>query len=259
MKIVVIGGTGLIGSKVVEKLRGYGHEAVGASPESGVNTLTGEGLAAALRGASVVVDVSGFPIFQDAEVNTFFEMFRARKLLAAEGAAGVTHHVVLSVMAENGHFGARIAEEKLVRESSIPYSIVHATPFFESVDSIADAATHGGTVRLAPVLLQPVAADDVASAVGNIAVGTPVNGVIEVAGPERFRLDELIRRRLSTQNDSRDVVADPDARYFGATLCEHTLAPGDGARLGQTRFEEWLRRPPGQPANAPEQPAAVAQ
>jgi uncharacterized protein YbjT (DUF2867 family) len=264
MKIVVIGGTGLIGSKVVEKLRGDGHEAVGASPESGVSTLTGEGLAAALRGASVVVDVSDSPSFHDAEVNAFFEAFRARKLLAAEGAAGVTHHVALSVvgterLSEHGYFGARSAAEKLIRESSIPYSLVHATPIFESINSIADAATHGGTVRLAPVLVQPVAADDVASAVGNIAVRTPVNGVIEVAGPERFRLDEFIRRGLSTRNDPRDVVADPDARSFRATPCERALVPGDGARLGETRFEEWLTRATAQPANAPAQTAAVTQ
>ena len=256
MKIVVIGGTGLIGSKLVKKLREHGHEAVAASPDSGVNTLTGEGLAETLKGASVVVDVSNSPSFETAAVLNFFET-STRNLLTHEAAAGVAHHVALSVvgterLSESGYFRAKIAQEKLIKESSIPYSIVRATQFFEFVKSIADAATDGNTVRLAPVLIQPMAADDVASAVGRTAVGTPVNGVIEVAGPERFRLDEFIRRGLSARNDPRSVVADPRARYFGAELGELTLVPGDDARLGQTRFEEWLGHPTAQPA-----PAAV--
>jgi uncharacterized protein YbjT (DUF2867 family)/nitrite reductase/ring-hydroxylating ferredoxin subunit len=262
MKIVVIGGTGLIGSKLVKKLREHGHEAVAASPESGVNTLTGQGLAEALTGASVVVDVSNSPSFEAAAVLSFFER-STRNLLTHEASAGVGHHVALSVvgtdrLSESGYFRAKIAQETLIKESSIPYSIVHATQFFEFVKGIADAATEGHTVRLAPVFIQPVAADDVASAVGRIAVGAPVNGVIEVAGPERFRLDELIRRALSRRNDPREVVADPHARYFGATLSELTLVPADDARLGETRFEEWLSHPTSQPANAPAQPAVVA-
>ena len=247
LKIVVIGGSGLIGSKLVKKLREHGNEVVAASRDSGVNTLTGEGLAEALRGASVVVDVSNSPSFEDAAVLQFFET-STRNLLSAEAGAGVGHHVALSVvgterLSESGYFRAKIAQEKLIKESSIPYSIVHATQFFEFVKSIADAATDGNRVRLAHVLIQPMAADDVASAVGRIAVGTPVNGTVEVAGPEQFRLDELVQRGLSTRNDPREVVADPQARYFGAELSERTLVPGDDARLGETRFEDWLSQP----------------
>src|SRR5262245_19169842 len=247
MKIVVIGGTGLIGSKLVKKLREHSHEAVAASPDSGVNTLTGEGLAGALTSASVVVDVSNSPSFEDAAVLKFFETSTCN-LLSHEAAAGVGHHVALSVvgtdrLSESGYFRAKIAQEKLIRESTIPYSIVHATQFFEFVMSIAAAATDGNRVRLAPVFIQPMAADDVASAVGRIAVGRPLNGMIEVAGPERFRLDEFIRHGLSARNDAREVVADPGARYFGAELAERTLVPGDGARLGETRFADWLRQP----------------
>ena len=244
IKIVVIGGSGLIGSKLVKKLREHGHEVVAASRDSGVNTLTGEGLAEAMRGASVVVDVSNSPSFEDAAVLKFFET-STRNLVAAEAEAGVGHHVALSVvgterLSESGYFRAKIAQEKLIKESSIPYSIVHATQFFEFVKSIADAATDGSRVRLAPVLIQPMASDDVADAVARIAVGAPVNGIVEVAGPEQFRLDELIRQDLSALNDPRDVVADPQARYFGAMLSERTLVPGDDARLGETRFEDWL-------------------
>jgi len=244
IKIVVIGGSGLIGSKLVKKLREHGHEVVAASRDSGVNTLTGEGLAEAMRGASVVVDVSNSPSFEDAAVLKFFET-STRNLVAAEAEAGVGHHVALSVvgterLSESGYFRGKIAQEKLIRESSIPYSIVHATQFFEFVKSIADAATDGSRVRLAPVLIQPMASDDVADAVARIAVGAPVNGIVEVAGPEQFRLDELIRQDLSALNDPRDVVADPQARYFGAMLSERTLVPGDDARLGETRFEDWL-------------------
>jgi uncharacterized protein YbjT (DUF2867 family) len=247
MKIVVIGGSGLIGSKLVTRLDGEGHEAVAASPDSGVDTLTGNGLSEALESASVVVDVSNSPSFDDAAVLEFFDT-STRNLLAAEAAAGVGHHVALSVvgterLSESGYFRAKIAQEQLIRDSSIPYSIVHATQFFEFIKSIAAAATDGNTVRLAPVLIQPIAADDVARAVGRVAVGAPANRTVEVAGPEQFRLDDLIRRGLSARNDPRTVVADPHARYFGAELSERTLVPGDGARLGKTRFEDWLSQP----------------
>ncbi len=246
MKIVVIGGTGLIGSKVVKKLRESGFEAVAAAPELGVNTITGDGLADVLTGASVVVDVSNSPSLEDAAVLAFFGT-STRNLLAAESAAGVRHHVALSVvgterLAESGYFRAKIAQEKLIKDSSIPYSIVHATQFFEFIKSMADAATDGDAVRLAPVLIQPMAADDVATSVASIAVGAPVNGVIEVAGPEQFRLDELVRQYLGARDDPRSVIADPRARYFGAELGDHTLVPGDGARLAPTRFEDWLSR-----------------
>jgi uncharacterized protein YbjT (DUF2867 family) len=247
MKIVVIGGTGLIGSKLVAILRVQRHEVVAASPNSGVNTITGEGLAEVLEGASVVVDVSNSPSFEDAAVLEFFET-STRNLLAAELKAGVRHHVALSVVGterllESGYFRGKIAQEKLIKGSSIPYSIVHATQFFEFVKSIAAAATEGNQVRLAPVLIQPMAADDVASAVGKVALGTPVNGTVEIAGPEPFRLDELIRQGLRAQNDPREVIADPSARYFGAILTERMLVPDAGARLGEIHFEDWLRQP----------------
>ena len=244
MKIIVIGGTGLIGSKLVTKLRAQGHDAVAASPDTGVNTITGAGLPEALLGAAVVVDVSNSPSFEDAAVLSFFET-STRNLLAAEATAGVRHHVVLSVvgterLSASGYFRAKIAQEKLTRGSSIPYSIVHATQFFEFVKSIADAATVGNTVRLAPVLIQPMAALDVASAVGGVALGSPVNGVVEIAGPQQFRLDQFIRRGLDARHDPREVVTDPHARYFGAELGERTLVPGANATLAETRFEEWL-------------------
>ena len=247
MKLVIIGGTGLIGSKLVTKLKEHGHEAVPASPDTGVNTLTGEGLAEALQGASVVVDVSNSPSFEDAAVMEFFTT-STRNLLAAAGAAGVTHHVALSVvgterLSESGYFRAKTAQEELIKKSPIPYSIVHATQFFEFIKRIADDATDGTTVRLAPVFIRPMAADDVATAVGRVAVGAPVNGVVEVAGPEQFRLDELIREGLKARRDPRDVVADPQSRYFGALLSERTLVPADGARLGEIRFQEWLGQP----------------
>jgi uncharacterized protein YbjT (DUF2867 family) len=247
MKLVIIGGTGLIGSKLVARLREHGHDAVAASPDTGVNTITGEGLADVLRGASVVVDVSNSPSFEDAAVMAFFTT-STRNLINAARAAGVTHYVALSVVGterlpESGYFRAKVAQEQMIKESSIPYSIVHATQFFEFIKSIAAAATDGNTVRLAPVIIQPMAADDVAKAVGRIAVGTPVNGVVEVAGPEQFRLDELIRQGLSAKQDPREVVADPQARYFGAVLGARTLVPGDGARIGEMRFQEWLGQP----------------
>ncbi|MGH7946845.1 MAG: SDR family oxidoreductase [Opitutaceae bacterium] len=245
MKIIIIGGSGLIGSKLVKKLREQGHEAVAASPNSGVNTLTGEGLAEVLKGAQVVVDVSNSPSFEDTAVMEFFKT-STRNLLTYEASAGVRHHVALSVvgterLSESGYFRAKIAQEKLIKESSIPYSIVHATQFFEFVKSIADAATEGNKVRLAPVLIQPMAADDVASAVGRVALDSPLNSTVEVAGPEQFRFDELIRQSLSARNDPREVITDPHSRYFGAELSERTLVPDDGARLGETRFADWLK------------------
>src|SRR5436189_5839711 len=227
MKIVVIGGSGLIGSKLVIKLREHGHEAVAASPDSGVNTLTGEGLAEVLQGASVVVDVSNSPSFEDAAVMKFFTTSTGN-LLKYAAAAGVRHYVALSVVGteripDSPYLRAKNAQETLIKGAGIPYSIVHATQFFEFVTRIADDATDGNTVRLAPVLIQPMAADDVAKAVGRIAVGAPVNGVVEVAGPEQFRLDELIREGLSARSDPREVVADPRARYFGAILDSRVL------------------------------------
>jgi uncharacterized protein YbjT (DUF2867 family) len=244
MKIVVIGGTGLIGSKVVATLREQGHEAVAASPRLGVNTLTGEGLAAALEGASVVVDVSNAPSFEDQAVLEFFQT-STRNLLAAEAAAGVGHHVALSVvgterLTESGYFRAKLAQESLIRESVVPYSIVRATQFFEFIPGIADAATDGHTVRLAPAFIQPMAADDVAQAVAKVVLGSPVNGIVEVAGPEQFRLDDLVRQGLSARHDPREVVTDPHAQYYGAELHIRTLIPGDGALLGETHYADWL-------------------
>ncbi|HXV70005.1 MAG TPA: SDR family oxidoreductase [Acidimicrobiia bacterium] len=244
MRVVVIGGTGLIGSKLVAKLTEHGQEAVPASPNTGVDTLTGEGLAEAMAGTDVVVDVSNSPSFEADAVLSFFET-STKNLLEAEAQAGVAHHVALSVvgtdrLTESGYFRGKIAQEKLIGESAIPYSIVHATQFFEFVKSIADGATDGTTVRLAPVLIQPMAADDVATAVGRTAVGPPVNGIIEVAGPEQFRLDELIGQALQARKDPREVIADPKARYFGALLSERALVPDDGATLGEIRFGDWL-------------------
>ena len=244
MKIVVIGGTGLIGSKLVNKLREHGNEAVPAAPNTGVNTITGEGLAEALKGASVVVDVSNSPSWDDAAVLKFFET-STRNLLTREAAAGVGHHVALSVvgtdrLSESGYFRAKIAQEKLIQQGSIRYSIVHATQFFEFLKGLADISMVGGKVHLPPVLFQPMAADDVASGVAKVAVGQPVNGMIEIAGPEQFRVDELVRRRLASLKDPREVIADPNARYAGAKLSERTLLPGNNARLGDIRYETWL-------------------
>jgi uncharacterized protein YbjT (DUF2867 family) len=262
MKIVVIGGSGLIGSKLVAKLREDGHEAVAASPDSGVNTLTGEGLAEVLKGASVMVDVSNSPSWEDAAVLKFFET-STRNLLTYEAAAGVKHHVALSVvgtdrLAESGYFRAKIAQEKLIKESSIPYSIVHATQFFEFLKGLADISMDRGKVHLPPVLFQPMAADDVASGVARIAVGSPVNGIAEIAGPEQFRVDELVRRRLAALKDPREVIADPHARYDGAEVSERTLLPGKDARLGETRFADWLKSPASQPPKAKSSSAAAA-
>jgi len=246
MKIVVIGGSGLIGSKLVHKLGEHGHQVVAASPDTGINTLTGEGLAEALEGADVVVDVSNSPSFEDAAVLKFFETSTGN-LLKAETEAGVGHHVALSVvgterLSESGYMRAKMAQENLIRRSAIPYSIVHATQFFEFIKRIANDATDGNTVRLAPVLIQPMAAEDVASAVARISVGSPVNGIVEVAGPQQFRLDELIRRVLSERDDPREVIADPHARYYGAELGKRTLVPGDDAILAETRFDDWLHQ-----------------
>jgi uncharacterized protein YbjT (DUF2867 family) len=254
MKIVVIGGSGLIGSKLVNKLREHGHEAIPASPNSGVNTLTGEGLAEVLKGASVVVDVSNSPSFEGTAAMNFFTT-ATRNLLQYEQAAGVGHHVALSVVGTDrlaqrrpsdaeetirGYFFAKLAQEKLIAESPIPFSIVHATQFFEFVKNIADASSDGSTVRLAPVLIQPMAAEDVAAAVGQVAIGAAVNGIVEVAGPQQFRLDEFIRQGLLVRNDPRTVVADPGAGYFGIEVDERTLVPGKDARLGEMRFDAWL-------------------
>jgi len=252
MKVVVIGGTGLIGSKVVSKLNEQGYEAVAASPNSGVNTLTGEGLAEVLEGASVVVDASNSPSFEDAAVMEFFTT-STRNLLNYEAAAGVGHHVILSVVGcdrlpESGYLRAKVAQEKLIEESSIPYSIVRATQFFEFLKRIADSATEGNTVRLPSVGFQPLAADDVAKAVAKTAVGSPLNGIVELGGPEKFRFNEMIRMGLNADKDQREVVADPHARYFGTELSERSLVPDDGALLGETRFEDWLNRSVSQPA-----------
>jgi uncharacterized protein YbjT (DUF2867 family) len=254
MKIVVVGGSGLIGSKLVTKLDERGHQSVAASPDTGVNTLTGEGLAHVVAGASVVVDVSNAPSFEDAAVLEFFDT-STRNLLAAEAAAGVGHHVALSVVGterliESGYFRAKLAQEELIKQSSIPYSIVRATQFFEFLDRIAADATDANTVRLPPALIQPMAAEDVASALGGIAVGPPVNGIVEIAGPDRFRLDELIRARLSATGDPRQVIIDSEAAYFGITPGERTLLPGDDAHIAHTRFEDWLKRRAGSAAHS---------
>jgi uncharacterized protein YbjT (DUF2867 family) len=243
MKIVVIGGTGLIGSKLVTKLRGHGHEAIPAAPPK-VNTLTGEGLAEVLTGADVVVDVSNSPSFADDAVLDFFRT-STTNLLAAEAAEGVKHHVALSVVGterlqESGYFRAKIAQENLIKAGPIPYSIVHATQFFEFVKSIADSATTGNTVKLSPALIQPMAADDVAAAVAHVAVGSPVNTTVEVAGPEQFPLDSLIRKGLAAKGDPREVIADPQAPYFGVVLGERALLPGADATIFPTRFEDWM-------------------
>jgi len=250
IKIVVIGGSGLIGSKLVNNLRQQGYEVVAASPSSGVNTLTGEGLAQALNGAQVVVDVSNAPSWEDKAVLDFFET-SGRNLIAAERAAGVKHHVALSVVGTDrllasGYFRAKMAQEKLIKASPISYSIVRATQFFEFVKGIADTSTDGNKVRLPAALFQPLAAEDVAIAVGRVAVGQPVNGILEIGGPEQFRLDELVRRHLAQLNDPREVITDPNARYSGAELGERTLVPGKDARLGQTRFETWVKQSAGQ-------------
>src|SRR5215469_14927813 len=247
MKIVVIGGSGLIGSKLVPKLREQGHEVIPAAPNTGVNTVTGQGLAEALKGASVVVDVSNAPEWEDSAVMKFFET-SSRNLLAAEATAAVKHHVALSVvgserMLESGYFRAKIAQEKLIKESPIPYSIVRATQFFEFVKGIADVSTQGNTVRLPTVLIQPMAADDVATGLGQVAVGQPVNGMVDIGGPEQFQLEVFVREGLAAAKDPREVVGDPHARYYGIAVDEQTLVPENDAKLGKTRFADWLAQP----------------
>jgi uncharacterized protein YbjT (DUF2867 family) len=244
MKIVVIGGTGLIGTKLVRILRQQGHEVVAASPSSGVDTLTGEGLALALVGAKVVVDVANSPSWEDKAVMEFFET-SGHNLLAAEAAAGVGHHVALSVVGTDrllasGYFRAKMAQENLIKASRIPYTIVRATQFFEFVGGIADSASDGLTVRLPPVMMQPIAADDVALALAEVATAQAVNGTVEIAGPESVRMDEFVGRFLVASNDTRQPSTDPEARYYGIPVNDRSLVPGDQPRLGPTRFEDWL-------------------
>lgn len=245
-RIVVIGGTGLIGSKVVAKLTAHGHEAIAASPNSGVDTVTGEGLAEALLGADVVVDVSNSPSFEASAVMEFFTT-STRNLIAAEREAGVAHHVALTVVGTDrpqqiAYFHAKAAQEKLIRESGIPYSIVHATQFFEFIRNIIDNATHGGKVRVADVLVQPMAAADVAAAVAEIAVGSPLDGMVEFAGPEVFSLEQLASQDLRFRQDDREVTADPLGTYFGARLQSRELLPEATARIAPTRYHDWRTR-----------------
>jgi uncharacterized protein YbjT (DUF2867 family) len=246
MKIVVIGGTGLIGTKLVNNLRERGHEVLAASPKSGVNTFTGEGLAEALTGAQVVVDVANAPSWEDKAVLEFFET-AGRNLLAAEKAAGVRHHVALSIVGADrlpasGYLRAKVAQENLIKASGIPFTIIRSTQFFEFVKGIIESATEGQTVRLSPALMQPIASDDVAAALTGLALAEPSNDTIEIAGPKPIRMDELARRFLSATRDPRKVTADVHARYFGAELNDQSLTPGDKARLGPTRFEKWFSR-----------------
>jgi uncharacterized protein YbjT (DUF2867 family) len=246
MKIVVIGGTGLIGSKVVKDLATHGHEAVAASPATGVNTITGEGLRGALHGAAVVVDVSNSRAFDEPAATEFFTKSTGN-LLAAERAVGVGHHTALSIVGaerptEIGYFHAKAAQEKLITAAGVPYSIVHATQFFEFLQGIADDATQGQEVHIPPVLFQPMAAEDVAAGVARVAVGPPLNATVEIAGPEQFRFDEFVRHGLQALHDPREVVADPQASYFGASISERALVPANGAKLGTTRFDDWLSR-----------------
>lgn len=248
MKIVVIGGTGLIGTKLVHILRQQDHEVVAASRSSGVNTLTGEGLAEALAAAQVVIDVANSPSFEDRAVLTFFEM-SGRNLMAAEAAAGVQHHVALSVVGtdhllESGYFRAKLAQENLIKSSSIPYTIVRATQFFEFVGVIAETATDGHSVRLPPTLMQPIASDDVAAVLANVAVGKPLNSTIDLAGPEQIRMVELVRQFLSANHDERQVITDVHALYYGIKVNDQSLTPGNNPRIGPTRFEDWLSSQP---------------
>jgi uncharacterized protein YbjT (DUF2867 family) len=254
LKIVVIGGSGLIGKKVVKDLRQRGHEVLAASPSSGVNTVTGEGLSGALAGAQVVVDVANAPVWEDKAVLEFFEK-SGRNLLAAEAAAGVGHHVALSVVGterllDSGYFRAKIAQEKLIKASSIPYTIVRATQFFEFVGGIAQAATESQNVRVPPALMQPIAADDVAAVMADVALAEPLNGTFDLAGPEPIRQDDLVRRFLTATGDARTVVTDPKALYYGLAVDDQSLTPGDHLRLGPTRFDDWLKRN-AQPGAAP--------
>jgi uncharacterized protein YbjT (DUF2867 family) len=246
MKIVVIGGSGLIGTKLVKILRQNGHEVLAASRSTGVNTLTGEGLSAALAGAAVVVDVANSPSFEDKPVMEFFET-AGRNILAAEAVAGVGHHVALSVVGTDrllasGYFRAKMAQENLIKASKIPYTIVRATQFFEFVESLAQSATDGDTVRLPPALMQPIVSDDVAAALAQVAVGPPLNRTIDLAGPEPIRMDELVRRFLTAHRDSRKVTTDPKATYFGTLVNDQSLTPDANPLLGSTRFDDWITR-----------------
>lgn len=246
MKIVIIGGTGLIGSKLAQKLGAQGHEALAAAPSTGVDTLSGAGLAEALRGAAVVVDVSNSPSFEAEAVLKFFET-STRNVLAAEAAAGVGHHVALSVVGtdrspDNGYFRAKLAQERLIRAAKVPYSILHATQFFEFTQAIVATATSGNTVRLPPVLYQPIAAEDVASELSQVALAAPLNGDVDLAGPDRFTLDALVRIALDAWQDPRKVVTDPDATYYGSRTSETALVPAGSTRLGKVRFQDWLRQ-----------------
>jgi uncharacterized protein YbjT (DUF2867 family) len=259
MKIVVIGGTGLIGTKLVKKLREQGQEVVAGSPSSGVNSVTGEGLAEALKGASVVIDVTNSPNWEDAAVMNFFET-STRNLLGYGVAAGVKHHVALSVvktegLLESGFFRAKLVQENLIKASGMPYSIVRATQFFEFVKSIADPSTKGNQVRLPPVLFQPIASDDVAGFVGRIAMGSPVNGTMEIEGPEEFHLDELVRRDLGARKDPREVISDPASPYYGIRVSERSLVPDGDAQRGETRFDDWLGQSLKQSPKKDRQPA----
>ena len=247
MKIVVIGGSGLIGSNVVNRLRLNGHETVAASPSKGVNALTGQGLAEALAGAQVVIDVANSPSFEDAAVMDFFQT-SSRNLLAAEAAAGVEHHLALSIVGAerlplSGYFRAKVAQETLIKASKIPYTLLRATQFFEFIEGIVESGVDGDTIRLSPALIQPIAADDVAAVLADLAVGAPLNGVVEVAGPDRFPLDELARKFLAARSDKRLVSADVHAAYYGNELNDRSLVAGGDARIGATRFNNWLNRP----------------
>ena len=246
MKIVVIGGTGLIGSKLVKNLRERGHDVLAAAPNTGVNTITREGLAEAMDGAEIVVDVANAPVWEDKAVLEFFET-SGRNLLAAEAAAGVRHHVALSIVGserlpDNGYFRAKVAQENLIKASGIPYTILRATQFFEFVGGIAQAGAAGEEIRVSPALFQPIASDDVAAALADVALASPLNGTVEVAGPEAIPLDEVVRRYLRATEDARKVVPDVHARYFGSVLDDQSLTPGGNARIGAIRFEEWLGR-----------------
>ncbi|NWD48406.1 SDR family oxidoreductase [Pseudomonas gingeri] len=246
MKIVVIGGSGLIGSNIVSRLRLNGHETVAASPRTGVNALTGQGLAEALAGAQVVIDVANSPSFEDRAVLEFFET-SGRNLLAAEAAAGVEHHVALSIVGserlpQSGYFRAKVAQEALIKASKIPYTLLRATQFFEFIEGIVNSGIDGDRIRLSPALIQPVASDDVSAVLADLAVGAPVNGTVEVAGPDRFPLDELARKFLAARGDKRQVIADVHAHYFGNELDDRSLVAGDDAHIGLTRFHNWLSR-----------------
>lgn len=248
MKIIVIGGSGLIGSNIVTRLRMNGHETVAASPGTGVDTITGKGLAEVLAGAQVVVDVSGSPSFEDRAVLEFFQT-STRNLLAAEAEAGVEHHVALSIVGsdrlpENGYFRAKVAQEDLIKAAKVPYTILRSTQFSEFIEGIINSSADGDTIRLSPALIQPIAADDVSAVLADLAVAAPVNGTVEVGGPDRFPLDEIARKFLAARDDKRQVIADVHARYFGSELDDRSLVTGDRARIGPTRFHNWLSRTP---------------